>query len=425
MQTEINPSQRRNFLKWSALTIGSILTDPLGSGSQPLYKKQSNLHFTPDETFWESIQGQFAIPKQLVMANSANLCSPPYAVIERVNQFNLKMSRDVSFQSRAVFPELREEALNRISNYLGVGADEVGITRNTTEANNIIINGLDLSEEDEVIVWDQNHPSNRESWENRARREGFTVKRISVPKNPASKEDLLKAVVESFSKDTRVLAFSHISNVSGIALPAEEICKAARKKGILTVIDGAQSCGFLNIDLKKTGCDFYTSSTHKWMMGPFENGLLYVNREILPQVWPDRITVFWKEGNDTVDSKLCALGQRNESTTPAIIDVIDFHESIGKQVIEDRIRDMAKYLKDQLKQNIPGIEFVTPLSPDLSGGVTIFKLRDKDPREVFDKLYHEYGVACAPTGGIRLSPTISATMKDMDHIVFSVKALTA
>ena len=132
--------------------------------------------FEPSEKYWETVKAQFAIPGDLIMANSANLCSAPHAINERVQHFITEMNRDVSFQNRAVFAELRKEALARIANYLEVSVEEVGITRNTTEGNNMVINGLELKKGDEVVLWEQNHPSNRESWDNRANREGFQNK---------------------------------------------------------------------------------------------------------------------------------------------------------------------------------------------------------------------------------------------------------
>ncbi len=418
-----NTSKRRNFLKSSVTGLAALVSTPILASHSVLPIKLKLPNFDDSEKYWELVKAQFAIPKDLIMANSANLCSAPHAINERVQHYITAMNRDVSFQNRAVFAELRKEALNRIAKYLGVTNDEVGITRNTTEGNNMIINGLVLKKGDEVVLWDQNHPSNKESWENQAERDGFTVKRVPVPSNPKTKNDLIKPFTDAISPKTRLISFSHISNVSGITLPAKEICAAARNKKVLTLIDGAQACGFLNLDLADIGCDFYTTSTHKWLLGPLENGILYIKKEKITNIWPDRITVFWNNENETVDGRFCALGQRNETTPPAIIDTIDFHENIGKENIEKRIRALANHLKENIAKKISAAEFVTPIDPDLSGGVTIIKLPGREPRDVFSKLYEDYGIACAPTGGIRLSPTISATIGDMDKIVDALSKL--
>lgn len=418
-----NPIIRRNFLKSSATGLAAIASAPLFATHSIRQGTEKLPAFDDSEKYWELIKAQFAIPNNLIMANSANLCSAPHVINEKVQHYITEMNKNVSFQNRAIFADLRKEALSRIANYLGVSKEEVGITRNTTEGNNIIINGLGLKKGDEVIVWDQNHPSNKESWENQAVRDGFTVKRISVPEMPTTKNDLVKPFTDAITSKTKLISFSHISNVSGITLPAKDICTAAKNKNVLTLIDGAQACGFLNLDLADIGCDFYTTSTHKWLLGPLENGVLYIKKERVNNIWPDRITVFWNNENETVDGRFCALGQRNETTPPAIIDTIDFHENIGKENIQNRIRALATRLKEKISNKIPKAEFVTPIDPNLSGGVTIVKLPGKDNREVFSKLYDDHGIACAPTGGIRLSPTISATIQDMDKIAKALSKL--
>ncbi len=414
-------TDRRDFIKTASTALGILSASSLFSKS--IFEESPIAKFQDNERYWESIRSQFAIPTNMIMANSANLCCAPEVVNRRIQLFINEMNQDVSFQNRAIFTEIRKKALKKLSNYLNVDTSEIGITRNTTESNNIIVNGLELKKGDEILIWDQNHQSNRESWENRARRVGFEVRRISTPKDPKSKEELLRVFENATSAKTRLISFSHISNTTGVALPAEEICTMAKSKGILTLIDGAQALGFLDLDISNIGCDFYTASTHKWLMGPLENGILYVKKEHIDKIWPDSITVFWDNDKTTVNDRFCSLGQRNETTPPAIIDIIDFHNTIGKKNIELRIRSLAAHLKDNLQKSIPNVQFITPIDETLSGGVTIFSIPDVDGKKVFEDLYTNYQIACAPTGGIRLSPTISATLKDMDKIVVAISEL--
>ena len=151
-----------------------------------------------------------------------------------------------------------------MAKFIGVSKEEVTITRNTSESNSFVVNGLDLKAGDEVIIWDQNHPTNGIAWENRSKRYGFSVKKVSVPLAPTPSEELLNSFTKAITSKTKLISFSHISNTSGIALPAKAICAVAKEKGILTLVDGAQSFGMMDLDLKELGCDFYTASTHKW-----------------------------------------------------------------------------------------------------------------------------------------------------------------
>jgi selenocysteine lyase/cysteine desulfurase len=375
-----------------------------------------------DEAYWENLKNQFAVPDKLSMMNAANLCPSPKSIHERVIELTKALNKDVSFQYRSLFATLRKNSISRLAEFVRVSENEIGITRNTSESNFIIAHGLDLKAGDEVVVWEQNHPSNKEVWVNQAKRIGFSVKKISLPVNPKSTNDLLQPFINAITPNTKLITFSHISNLSGIALPAKEICQMAKTKGIMTLVDGAQSLGSTNINLHDMGCTFYSASTHKWLMGPFENGVLYIHSDYFSKILPAVVGGGWKE-SETVDSQLCMLGQRNEPSPAALPETLSFHDTIGRGNIEKRIVQLSTYLKEQIKSKVPMAAFVTPFAPDLSGGIVIVNLPGREIHEVTDTLYHSYGIATAPSGGIRFSPHIYNTMKDIDYAVKALKEI--
>jgi isopenicillin-N epimerase len=412
-------NHRRKFM--GQLIAGSIagLAFPLSVEAQEPMPSWTNAY---DEAYWEKIKEQFAVPDNLRMMNAANLCPGPLVVHERVIELTRQLNKDVSFQYRSVFSQLRKKSLGMLAKFIGAGEEEIGITRNTSESNCMIAHGLDLKPGDEVVVWDQNHPSNREIWTSQAKRLGFTVISVKLPENPSSTKDLIEPFGKVITSATKLIAFSHISNLSGIALPAKEICEMANAKGIMTLVDGAQSLGLMPIDLHDMGCSFYTSSTHKWLMGPFENGVLYVNKAYFSRLWPNVIGGGWKEAK-TVDENLCVLGQRNEPSVAALPEILAFHSTIGSENIKKRVEQLCTYLKTQISSTIPFATFVTPLAPELSGGIVIINFPGKDARELTEKLYQSYGIATAPAGGIRLSPHIYNILKDIDYTVKALASL--
>jgi len=427
MKKEITEqSERRDFLRKLGTASLAALSLPVFANDKPdNFLPVAGPAGLPDEKYWEGIKKQFAVPSNLVMLNAANLCPAPASVNAQVGGIMKGLDQDVSFQYRSQFADKRKKSLEALAQFTGVATEEMGITRNTSESNNIIVNGLDLKAGDEIVLWDQNHPSNGAAWEQRARRYGFSVKKVSVPANPRSVEDLVKPFHDAITSRTKLIGFSHISNTSGIALPAKLICALAKENHVLSLVDGAQSLGVIDLDLKDMGCDFYSGSTHKWFMGPLENGILYVKKESSNQLWPNIISAGWKEGSLTVDEKYCMLGQRNEATLSGILETVNFHQTIGKKNIENRVVQLNGYLKKQIAAKLPHITFITPLANELSAGVTIINLPGKKPAEVSQKLYEMHGIAAAPTGGIRLSPHIYNTMADMDKLVKALESLSA
>lgn len=415
-----NTDARRDFLRKMLLGGAATLALPniTLADSLPEVAPPTDAN---DERYWEMIKRQFAVPSNLIMMNAANLCPQPYSVSRVVQETLSDLGKDVSFQFRDKFDVIRANSLQKVSGYLGVSPEETCITRNTSEGNNIIVNGFDFKAGDEILLWDENHESNLLSWEHRAKRMGWGIKKVSLPKTPSGKDEIIQLFQKAMTPKTRLLAFSHISNHNAIVIPAKEICAIARSRNILTHVDGAQSFGFMDLNLAEMGCDSYTGSMHKWLMGPFENGVLYVRKETLARLWPQIISAGWAEANHTADPWLGVLGQRNEATPAAIPEAIAFHTTLGKPVVEARVRQLNQYLRAQLTARVKGTTFISP--EPLTANITMFNVPNKNSKEVYDALYSRYGIASAPMAGVRLSPNLYNTLGDIDKVVDAVREI--
>jgi len=380
-----------------------------------------------DERFWEQVKDQFMVRNDLVMINAANLCPSPYTVQKTVFDYTSDIDRDASPTNRRKFNNLKQEARKALAGFLGASEDEIAITRNTSESNNTVISGLTLNRGDEVVIWDQNHPTNNVAWDVRAERHGFKVVRVSTPTLPDSRDAILKTFTDALTPRTKVLAFSHVSNVSGTEVDAKKLCAIARENGILTLVDGAQTFGALNIDLHDMGCDFYTGSSHKWFCGPREVGVLYVRRQLCDMLWPLHVGVGWGGAVKSGAKKFETLGQQDDSRHAAMTKAVEFHTAIGTDRIEARVRTLASVAKDELKKKIPGISFNTPHDKALSGGVVVFKAEGIDLGKALNTLYTQHNIGCAVMGGnlagVRFSPHIYNTLADVEKAVASAAQL--
>jgi len=382
---------------------------------------------TRTEAYLKVVKEQFMRRDGLIMLNAANLCPSPYPVQQAVFEFTRDIDRDPSSINRAKFSELLSRSRKGLAEFLGADLDEIALTRNTSEGNNIVIGGLNFKSGDEVVIWDENHPTANVAWDVRAERYGFKVKRVKVPSNIYSIEDLIKPFRNAFTDQTRVVCFSHVSNLSGVALPVKELCEMARTHGVLSHVDGAQTFGSHVIDLHDLGCDFFTGSSHKWFCGPKEVGVLFVRKPLIPEVWPSIIGVGYPGALDKGAQKFETLGQRDDSRIAAMATTINFHNTIGKAQVEARIRGLAQELKDQLKKRLPKMVFRTPLEPELSGGPVIFNVPGIDLSKALDILYHNHNIGGAVFGGdlagIRLCPHIYNTMEEMDRAASAISGL--
>lgn len=412
-------ASRRTFLEQlMGATAVAALRPAVGAAMAPPVP----LH-RGDEDYWVELKRQFTFPDTQTPMNSANMSPGPRTVIEAVSQAVRDIDADVSYQNRAKYDRLRETTRERTARLLGVSAEEIALVRNASEANNLVVAGIALGAGDEVVLVDQNHPTNNVAWDVRAARFGFTVRRVSFPAAPASVAEVIDAMTQALSDRTRVLAFTDVSANTGLRMPTAELCRIGRDRGLYVHVDGAQTCGALQRNLRDLGCDSYSASGQKWLLGPREIGILFLRSERQDAMWPGVVGVGWGTAAKTTAKgarKFETLGQRNDAATAGLAAALDFHEQIGPARVEARIRELAGRLHDALLSN--GFELVTPRPPELRHGVIIVRAEAPVAQRWHQRLYAGHNVIGSPTGGLRLSPNLYNTLADVDR---AVKALVA
>jgi len=419
---------RRDFLKRAAAGTAGIAVLPnvrlerLGAVAPALPAAPSRI----DEAYWRDVKAQFLIRDGFIMMNAANLCPAPRTVVDAVAAAMRDLDGDVSFQNREKFGRMWTETRSRLARYMGAAEDEVAIVRNTSEANNIVVGGVPLKAADDVLLFDENHPTNNVAWDVRAARYGFSVRRVKVDASMDASA-AVSAFKSALLPNTRVLSITDVSSSSGMRLPSAELCAIARERGIWAHVDGAQTLGALRRDMRALGCDSYSASAHKWFMGPKEAGVLFVRKERCAELWPGVVGVGW--GNTVVTQlpgarKFETLGQRNDATVAGLAAALDFHERVGAERIETRVLELGTALFEGLR-GVPGAQMVTPSRPEMRAGVCIVRFQGRELRPVYDALYRDYHVATATTGGLRFSPHIYNTMQDVERALTAVRSTIA
>lgn len=421
----------RSLKSTSALMLGAGALSSRLATAQELVTAQASVteqlsQAVTGEDYWQMVREQFSFPESTVPMNAANLCPSFRSVAEQVAFLTADIDQDCSFNNRSKFSGLLENSRALVAAQLNVSADEIALVRNTSEANNIISNGLDLGAADDVIIWDENHPTNHVAWQVRAARFGFKVVTVATPTDLRDPQQLLNAFVAQFSDRTRVLAITHVSNVSGIRLPVAELVQAAKARGIYVHVDGAQTWGAMALDLKALGMDSFTASAHKWYMGPKEVGLLYIKSDQHTRIWPGVVASGWGSGAETRQTgarKFESLGQRDDAALAALSVAARIHDSIGAARLEQRIVQLSQHLMHGVADL--GLPLVTPMDADLSFGVVVVQTATGQGGALSNRLYEEFGIAGAGTGGLRLCPGIYNTLAHVDRAVAGIKQLMA
>jgi selenocysteine lyase/cysteine desulfurase len=196
---------------------------------------------------------------------------------------------------------------------------------------------------------DQEHPGGRCPWEQKAARFGVRLRFVKRPRPPASTEQIVRRFEQALTRRTRVIVFSHITWVTGLLLPAREICRLARDRGILTHIDGAHGVGQIPVDVQDLGCDFYATNGHKWLMAPKGTGALFIREQHLERLWAHTVAGQWRNYRLRA-YRFSNLGTSNLSVIVGVTAALDFLRAIGPERVYARIHELGRRVRDRLRR---------------------------------------------------------------------------
>ncbi|MBB5207281.1 SufS family cysteine desulfurase [Chiayiivirga flava] len=243
---------------------------------------------------WAAVRRDFPLlerrvhGKPLIYLDSANTGQKPAAVIEATDDFYRRHNANVSRAVHALGTEATdayEGARRKLAAFLGVRADELVLCSGTTFAINLVAYSWALPRlkpGDAIVVSRMEHHANIVPWQLVAERTGATIRVAEI--TPDGELDI-DALYRALTPEVKLLALAHVSNVLGTVNPVREICREARRRGIVTVIDGSQAAPHRPLDIAAIGCDFYAITGHK-MCGPTGTGALWARREHLAAMPP-------------------------------------------------------------------------------------------------------------------------------------------
>jgi selenocysteine lyase/cysteine desulfurase len=365
---------------------------------------------TDDEAFWRMVKRQFFIEDGLVYLNSGTYGPTLKAAYDAVcrNLFEMGANYNKAFRQN-MMGEAVPKFIARVAEFVGAKSDEVAFTSGTTEAMNYIANGLDLKPGDEVLTTKHEHLGGIYPWLLKAKRAGVKVSQIDLKTPPANEAELLEQFERAITPRTKVLSFCHIQYTDGALLPAKQLCEMARRRGLISVVDGAQTLGMLNFRIGDLGCDFYAASFHKWLCSPYGCGLLYVRDEMRERLWPTIVLSYsgWdavdRDGNPGVTDityapnypkallKYSSNIEYYGSLYWTVALAMDFHNLIGRDRIEARIKQLSERVMKGL-QGAPGVTLHTSDNPALRTGLVSFRAAKLKTTDFFYELRGKHNI---------------------------------
>jgi selenocysteine lyase/cysteine desulfurase len=381
--------KRKEFLKMTAGLAGGVAGLPLmrklagaatsepalpgavgaasraGAGSAPFESLLAQAAAAGDEEFfWKLIRGQFLLDPGWTYLNFGGLGACPLPVINSLVEWNQAEERAPS----AGYDDKHWWAVKeKLARALGKTCrkEDLGLIGGATEGVNVIVNGLPLKKSDEVITTTHEHVAVHSALLNRMQRDGIVIRLFE----PDIKSGLgnVDRIAKLLTPRTRLIIISHVTCTTGQLFPVKEIAALARSKNIWFALDGAQAPVCAPFDIVETGVDFYTCSTHKWMMGPKRTGFIYVRQGMLDTLRPQTVGGGSSERYDAAKgefvlqptAKRYESGTQNDALFYALGAALDFVETIGVDRVSRHCRTMAERFYHGLG-DIPGVERLSP-----------------------------------------------------------------
>lgn len=419
-------TSRRNFLTQFSKSAGGIMLPVFfktAQGQQLLQASKTTKDVTTDEDFWRLIRQAYTLSPFMLDLNNGGVSPQIRAVQEAMTHYNRMCNETPSYTMWRVLDKGREHLRKRLAQVGGCSKEEIAINRNASEALETIIFGLNLKKGDEVVLSEYDYPNMKNAWIQREQREGIILKWIDIELPSEEEEALTKAYTDAFSRRTKAVFITHMTNWSGQLLPVQKIARAAKARDIEVIVDGAQTFAQINFAIPDLECDYFGTSLHKWLGAPFGSGMLYVRKEKIANLYP-----LFAAPDATQDDirKFEHLGTRSLPIEQGIIEAINFHEMIGIERKEKRLRYLNNYWIDRVK-HLPKVKFNTPLHPDFSCALILLEVLGKNTKEVhtffFKKNIHLTTSTIKDLNGIRISPNVYTTTQDLDRFIQALKEL--
>ena len=338
---------------------------------------------TDPERYWAELRRQWLLAADHINLNCGSIGCSPLPVLRATidHMLSAEAFREPEYPWFGYEENRRiREVRDGLAAFLHCKRDELALTRNATEGNNVVCNGLDMKAGEEALLTDQEHPGGRCCYEQKAARFGIRLNHVNLPRPPASTDEIVNLFTKAFTANTRIVFFSHIMSPTGLVLPVKEICQAARKRGIMTHVDGAHAIGQMPLDLHDLGCDFYVTSPHKWLCAPKGTGTLYVREEMLERLWVNIATIEWRNFQHKAYRFSC-IGTSNLSTIVGLKAALDFFHTVGPTRIYQRIHDLAGRVRKCI-QGHPQLKLANASADQFYAGLVSFEALKGDLKRV-------------------------------------------
>ncbi|MBT2759222.1 aminotransferase class V-fold PLP-dependent enzyme [Mesobacillus foraminis] len=404
---------------------------------------RSTSHVT--EFDWDFIRDQFNLRRDYIHIGSSQfISSHPRHIKDTIEKY-----RELLDEDPVAFIEENEKKIpmtirKKIAAYMGMdNPNYIALTDSATMGHGIIYTGFNLQNEQEILSPEHNHYSQQESIQRAATRTGTKFREVPIYENLANvtEDELVNNLKKEIHEKTKAIGLTWVNSDTGLKFPVAKMAKEIReinknrdeKDHILLIVDGVHGFGIETETFPELGCDFFITSTHKWIYGPRGTGFVAGTEKAFQHVSPvipsyrimNKVSKK-QEHPDKIDGKQMSPGGFHSLEHRwALAEAFTFIENIGKKRVYERVHSLARQCKEGLA-SMPHVVLHTPIDDGLSSGIIAFEVEGMSTQEVVDKLDTKKIIATvAPYRSefARLTPGIINTPAEIDTVLEAIMSL--
>jgi selenocysteine lyase/cysteine desulfurase len=414
---------KREFLRtMGGASVGLLIGDRLWAQ----YAALSPNALAEDEPFWALIRDKYRLKPDYINLENGYFSMQSQPVLEAFVGRVREVNYEASYYMRTRQYDDKLAARTLLARMAGCSPEELIITRNTTESLDTVIAGIDWKAGDEAVMAEQDYGAMLDMFKLQAKRYGTVNRIVSLPIDPKSDDEVVRLYESAITPRTRLLMVCHMVNITGQILPVRAIVDMAHRHGVDVMVDGAHAFAQFDYRIPDLACDYYGASLHKWLGTPLGAGILYVRSDKIAKLWP----VFADASMaDTDIRKLNHTGTHPVHTDLAIENAIAFHDSIGTQRKEARLRYLQNYWTSRVR-GTRNIVLNTPVDPRRSCAIANVGIATMQPAALAKTLLDKYkvwtvAINTANVHGTRITPQVFTTPAELDVFVSALKELAS
>jgi isopenicillin-N epimerase len=378
-------------------------------------------------TFGRAIRSRFLLEPGTAFLNHGSFGTTPRVVLAAADRWRRRMEVHPDRFLREEMPVALRRALSRLSAFLKVKERDLAFVENATTGANAVLRSFRLRRGDEVLHTNHIYNAVRQTIRHVCERSGAKMVEATIRLPVQSAAEIENAILEKIGKSTRLLVIDHIAAPTGLIFPVRRIARAARRRGIRVLVDGAHGPGQIPLDLPSLGVDWYTGNAHKWLFAARGCAFLWARRDAQRDLHPAVISHGYGKG---MAAEFDWTGTRDFSAWLAVTEALSFYGKLGANRIRTHNHKLAVAMAERLSR-----AWDQPLDgpPEMHGSLIAIRLprrlQRREPREFMAELmarHRTVGVATLLDGALwaRLSAQVYNVPEDYERLRRAIASLT-